>query len=573
MRNSPTAKRRFALSFGSVLALLASAPAFAQGLPEIAGSAAGTASREAEQSRRTQPLPEAPTRVALPQLVEPQLQLDAKQKILVRSIVVEGDQPLGEAETRSLVTPYEGRQLSMADIYELADKLTNFYRAEGFLVAKTYVPAQDARSGKLRLKLLVGRLGVVTVKNESLVNDYMVKGTIDRAFADQTYIEKDAIERAMLLVSDLAGAKTPKATIAAGAAPGSSDFNFDVPADRRVTGYAMADNWGAPSTGRVRTSAAVSVNSPLGIGDRFDLYGLMAGSEGLLNWRAAYSLPVLATGARAEIAAFRTTYVLGEPYTALAANGVAEGVSGTITYPIQRQQDSSLYLSLNGVWKQLWDIALATTTANRDIVLGTLALTRETSGMVLGHPLTTSGTLSATVGDVTYPNPALATAAAGDYVRANFMFTGTLGLIDNLTFTLTGKGQTSFGHTLDTSEQFSVTGAWAVRSFNEGLSGDSGLLATPELRYQLPEVYGIKHSIGAFYDYGSGWLAHADAAGLLPRTIYLQDIGGGYAASWDWSERRALFFKAQVAQTVGSAGVAAKYSRGTAGLFQVGTTF
>jgi hemolysin activation/secretion protein len=518
-------------------------------------------------------LPEAAPRVALPQLLEPQLQLDAKQKILVRTIAVEGDQPLGDAETRAIVAPYEGRQLSMADIYELADKLTNFYRAKGFLVAKTYVPAQDARSGHLRLKLLVGRLGAVTVRNNSLVNDDMVKGTIDRAFAGQTFIEKDAIERAMLLVADLAGATTPKATIGAGAAPGSSDFNFEAPADRRVTGYAMVDNWGAPSTGRVRASSAFTINSPLGIGDRIDLYGLMANNEGLLNGRAAYSLPVFTTGARAEIAVFRTTYVLGESYAALEANGVAQGVSGTVTYPLQRQQDSSLYLSVNGAWKQLWDIALATTTANRDIVLGTLALTRETSGDFFGHALVTSGTLSATVGDVTYPNPALATAAAGDYVRGNVVLTGTLGLIDKLSFTLTGKGQTSFGHTLDTSEQFSVTGAWAVRSFNEGLSGDSGVLATPELRYQLPDIYGVKHSVGAFYDYGAGWLAHADATGLLPRGIQLQDVGGGYAASWEWSERRAFFFKAQVAHTVGSPGAAAKYNRETAGLFQLGTTF
>jgi hypothetical protein len=47
----------------------------------------------------------------------------------------------------------------------------------------------------------------------------------------------------------------------------------------------------------------------------------------------------------AEIAAFRTTYVFGAVYNDLNATGAANGISGTLTYPMVRLRDISIYAS------------------------------------------------------------------------------------------------------------------------------------------------------------------------------------------------------------------------------------
>ncbi|MCW2318344.1 hemolysin activation/secretion protein [Rhodoblastus acidophilus] len=572
---SAPARRYLATALcGSGLALLASAPALAQSAAG-AVSAAGAASREAEQSRLTQPMPEPAPRLALPQLVEPQLRLDAKQKLLIKSVTVAGEQPLGEEETRAVLAPYEGRKLSMAEIYEMADKLTNLYRSKGYLVAKTYVPAQDARSGQLRLKLLVGQFGAVTVKNESLVNDELVEGTIAQALAGEPNIQQSAIERTLLLTHDLPGAGVPKATISAGVAPGSSDFNFAVPPDPRFAGYVMGDNWGAPSTGRERLSAALSVNSPLSIGDRLDLYGLVSRGSELLNGRVAYSAPLWTTGVRAEVALFKTTYALGAAYSALEAKGIAEGVSGTLTYALQRQQASSLFVSLNGTWKHLHDDVLGVTISEREIGLGTLGLTHEGAFNVFGHALTTSANVSGTGGDVSFVSASVSKAPAGGFGHANVNLSANLALVDALSVAATFKAQSSLGKTLDSSEQFSLTGAWGVRAFDEGAMGDSGVLFTPELRYQLPEVFGVKHVASIFSDVGAAWLAHRDPSGLQPTRTSAQDLGLGYGANWDWMAGRTLFVKAQVAWRFGGDEGASRYryGEGVKGLVQFGTTF
>jgi hemolysin activation/secretion protein len=554
---------------GVMLTTLCATAGFAQGVP----AAAGAASREAERSQATAPLTTARPAPVLPQLVEPQLTLDAKQRILIKTIVVDGDQPLGDAAARAVITPFEGRKLTIAEIYALAGDLTNLYRGAGYLVAKTYVPAQNAKSGTLRLKLVVGQWGKVTVQNQSLVSDAMVQATVENAVAGETYIQQDGIERAMLSVNDLAGAGLPKATIAAGQEVGSSNFVFTVPPERRVGGYVMGDNWGAPSTGRARLSGDVYVNSPLGLGDKLDLYGLVSRDKGLVNGRAAYALPLWAGGPRAEVAAFRTSYALGGAYSALDAEGIATGASGTLTYALQRSRAASLWLSANGTWKHLHDEALGVTTSERDIGLGTLALTRETVGELFGLPWQTGTTLSASFGRVSFDEAVLATAAEGGYGRANLAFSATLGLMERLSLTATLRGQTAFGKTLDSSEQFGITGAWGVRSFDEGLSGDSGLLLTPELRWQLPEVGEMKHALGLFADVGMAWLSEPDPSGLQARRSRAQDVGLGYYANWDWSEGRTLFVKAQVARTVGSVEGAERYDKETRGLLQIGTTF
>ncbi len=120
---------------------------------------------------------------------------------------------------RALLAPYENRKLTLALIYEAADKITTLYRNKGYLVAKAYVPAQNARDGLLRLKLVAGQYGAVTVHNSSLVRDDYLKEVVDHALAGSPLIHKDEMERALLLISDLPGAGVPRIALAPGSKP------------------------------------------------------------------------------------------------------------------------------------------------------------------------------------------------------------------------------------------------------------------------------------------------------------------------------------------------------------------
>src|SRR5262245_25579040 len=538
----------------------------------------GDALRQSEETRRT-PVPRPAAAPVLPQLIEPQLKLKDGETLFIRTFVVEGPSLADEVEVRAILAPYQGRKLTLAQIHEAADKVTTLYRNQGYLVAKVYVPAQDARSGRLKLKLVPGGYGTITTRNESLVNDSYLQGVVDHAMAGSPYIHRDGLERAMLLMSDLAGAGVPRVAIGRGQQPGTSDFVFSVPEGRRFDGYLLGDNFGSPFTGRNRLSGGLNLNSPLGAGDRLSAFGIVSQDSSLWNGRVAYSTPLGYHGLRGEAAVFRTTYVLGGIYDGLGATGTAEGISATLAYPFKRTRNDSIYLTGNFTFKTLEDNFFDVSFARRKIHSGTAALTRDQIGALFGLPLVTSTTLSFTAGYVRFPDPdqkafnIAGVDTVGPFSKANLLFNSTLAVTDKLSLTTTFRAQKSFSGNLDSSEQMGLTGFWGVRSFDEGLAGDSGYLFTPEVKQALPDFASYRHSIGVFADVGAVWIEDASYTTTQQKHTRLNDIGLGYYATYEYAPQRFLLLRAQVAHSVGPNEGGESYDRRTKGLLQAGFSF
>jgi hemolysin activation/secretion protein len=574
----------FGAGYAALLATLAATPlaltsqALAQTAVPVLPYNLGDAVRDAEAARRA-PLPRAAAEPVLPQLVEPQLTIKDNETLFVRGFEVEGPNLVGEAEVREILAPYENRNLTLGEIYAAADQITTLYRTRGYIVAKAYVPAQDARGGMLRIKLVPGQYGAIAINNESLVRNDYLQGVIDRALGGSPLIHKAALERAMLLISDLPGAAMPRVATGPGREPETSDFTFGVPEGRRLDGYLVGDNFGSPYTGRDRVSGALSLNSPLGYGDRLYAFGIVSESTNLVNGRVAYSFPLGYDGLRGEIGAFRTTYVLSGVFNVVGATGTADAITATLTYPVKRQRDESIYISGNFTHMALNDKILGVSFANRTIDLGTAAITRDTFGAFLGLPLTTSATFSFTAGNVNFPDVKQRAAnvasidTVGNYQRINLAFNATLAFNEKLSLSTLLRAQKSLSGNLDSSQQMSLSGYWGVRSYDEGLSGDSGYLVTPELKYALPDIYPYRHSIGLFTDVGAAWLENGSYTTTQKSYTQLNDVGLGYYATYEYSRARFFLLKAQVAHTYGSDRGAQVYDQRTKGLVQVGLTF
>ncbi len=537
---------------------------------------AGDALRESELARR-EVAPAAKPQPQIPQLEEPRLSIPGNEKLFVRRIEIDAPNTLIPVdEIHAVIAPFEYRKLTLNEIFDAADKLTNLYRTYGYIVAKAYVPQQDARSGALHIKVIVGSLSRVSLENNSLVDTDVLKGVINNALSPSPLIHKDEIERAMLLVSDLPGAGTPRIAVAPGKQPETSELNFIAPEAPRVEGYILGDNYGSPYTGRLRTSGSLVVNSPLGYGDRLSLFGIVSQRADLANWRAAYGFPLGLDGLRGEISAFQTTYALGGIYKPVDATGVANGATANVSYALKRQRDESIYVSSNFTHKYLDDKVLATSTAARTINSGTVSVTRNTFGSLFDMPLITNASLSATAGNVNFPNPAERAANAagvntvGSYARLNLDFSSTLAIHPLVSLSTTLRAQKSLGRNLDSSEKIAVTGYFGVRSYDQGLAGDSGYIFTPELKIALPNIENYRHSLGLFTDIGAAWLEYGGYTTTQKSYTPLSDAGVGYYSNYPVTPSVALFVKAQVAHTYGSASVAPTYNQNIAGLVQIG---
>jgi hemolysin activation/secretion protein len=460
----------------------------------------------------------------------------------------------------------------MAEITEAANKLTAFYRNKGYMVAKAYVPKQDATSGILTIKILMGAYGKVSLKNTSLIRDSFLQGVFDKTKAASPVVTRDGLERAMLLVRDMPGATMPTVTIAPGAQPGTSDFDVTVDKSQRFNGYIMADNQGSRYTGKNRLYGGIDVNSPFGFADKLSVSAMSTEDSGLQNFRASYGFPLAYNGLRTEFAASRTTYKLGGIYSDLDATGKADILEGTFSYPVKKTRDESIDLSLNLAYKKLRDEISSVGTENpRYATVATLALQRGAYGSLFGHNLFTMVSAGVNVGTLTINDEiqkALNDAGAntsGTFSKFNLTFSGNLELSEKFSVRATARLQKVLtAHNLDPTEQLFINGTTGVKAYTEAVSFDNGYVASAELRYALPTLFGIKHSVGGFVD--NGYVYAQNGEYTTNNIIMITDVGLGYYVNF-----KQFFGSVQLAQPIDQC-LAVK-DPGTRVLVQIGATF
>lgn len=550
-----------------LMCTITASTAFTQVVPNI-GDAVKQAAPPAKETPEKKEVPPAP--VILEEGEKP-FTLPEGGKIFIRDFTIEGVPEVDVAGLKELLKPYTDKELTMTQITEAANKVTLFYRDKGYLVAKAYVPKQDARDGVLRMRVIMGTYGKFSLTNTSLVRDFLIQGAFEKARDASKVVSRDGLERSILLVRDMPGAKIPTVSIAPGAVPGTSDFDVKVDRSQRFSGYVMGDNQGSKYTGRNRAYAGIDLNSPFGIADRLSVSAMSSDYSDLQSFRAAYGFPLSYSGLRGEVAASRTIYELGGIYTDLDAKGQADILEGTISYPLRRTGTDSVDLSLNIAYKKLRDDLNAVDSENpRDAAVATLSLQRGLYTSLLGRNLFLGMLGSVNLGTLKINDDtqkALNDAGAntsGTYSKLNLGISANLDITDKLSLRTSAKIQKVLtSHNLDSTEQLFISGTAGVRAYTESVSFDNGYVVNAELRHALPAPWGLKHALGLFMD--NGWVYAQEGDYTTDDRIMITDAGLGYYLSY-----QQLFGSIQFAYPIGKSSVS---DPGTRGLVQVGFTF
>jgi len=551
MADHPVVNPRFRRTVLSCSVLLLSSQAGHAQTPQIPNI--GDVSREVEASRPTPPPEQTPTPILIQE--ERPLVLPDGETLLVREFRLRDAEFIDEEEIQKVLAPYAGKPLTMTQINEAADKVTQLYRSRGYPVARAYVPRQDARDGVLTIQVLIGRYGAITIDNQSFVK--RGRSTPQAIFSHLQAgeaITNEQLERAMLLTNDLLGAQVPRVTIAPGEMPGASDFNVLVPADKRLAGYVLADNYGSRYTGRYRVNAGLDINSPFGLGDKINLAALVSEDTGLFNGNLGYSLPVNSEGLRANIGIYRTTYELGKEYSDLDATGSDVGVFIGLSYPLLRSQNRNLTLSATAATKRLKDeIEVVDDKVKKKAHTGTLSAHYESWSALWNKPAYSSAGVSVTYGRLTFNDGEqaamnkLGADIEGNFAHANLSLHSRYSLTHKVTALLTLNAQKALmNKNLDGSEQMSISGISGVQAYRESASGDNAYFINAELRYQLPNLGALSHALGAFAETGRSYYENGDYA--IENGIRLSGVGLGYLATY----KSSLYMKMQLAHVVGS---------------------
>ena len=495
------------------------------------------------------PAPPATTGTgALPeaQPERPPLKVDDRTPIRVQRIVFSGNTAFSQDVLLPLVQDALGQSLTLEGLNALANRITQYYRDQGYLLARAYIPAQDITAGTLEIAVLEGRYGKVRLDNHSRVSDTVLLRMLSRLESDQL-IAASLLERQLLLMSDLPGVVI-SSTLKPGTTTGTSDLTVRADDGPALSGSAGMDNWGNRYTGAVRTFVAADWANPLGLGDRLSLYGMGATSGGTQFGRAAYDLPINGAGTRLGAAYAHLAYSLGLDFAALQAHGTADITSLYLSHPLTRSRAANTTLLFNVDHRTLRDHVDSTSGSDvKDIDVASMALSGDRTSLqgAMGtwNAALTGGHLK--LDPLTAAADEAAYRTAGDYFKLTGGATQLQPVAGRWSVYGAFSGQLA-SKNLDMSEKFAAGGPMGVRAYPVGEAmADDALLGTLELRYALTEQW----QLAGFADAGVARLNHSALATDTDNQRNLSGLGVGAT----WKHRSNISFLTYLAWRTGDA--------------------
>lgn len=485
-------------------------------------------------------------------------------RIQVNRFEVTGVSLLTADEVKAAVEPWEGKELTVAEMQKPAEAIASAIRAKGYPLAQAFLPPQRVDGGTLEIKVQEGVVdgsagigGIVTSGAEKRIRPEVVARVLAEGAPAGQPLNGEALEQSLLVANDFPGVKKIKANLAPGSQPGTTQVEAQVEESPLVSGSVWADNYGNHFTGTGRMSFAANLNSPTGYGD---LWSLTASrSSGMTSGRAGVVVPVGNKGGRLGASYSEVSMDFAGQVIPVNLDGKARVASLFGSYPLFRSATSNISLSGSYDAKSLTHNIEGTTDSDRKIDLFTLGLLGDGLDRFGG---TYSWNLSVATGNTDLGGNAanalrdsVSARTEGHFTKTNYSAVrlapiGGPGSPWSWFASLSGQFA---GKNLDSAEKFQLGGPSGVRAYPVGEAfGDSGYLASLEVRRSLGTSMLGESNVFGFFDLGGITQYHTTwdgwSAGNRPNSYTLKGFGIG--ASLVKTDTASL--KAVVAKKIGT---------------------
>lgn len=530
----------------AILAILAPvAVSLAQQAPVVPDS--GTILQQLKPNKPPAPSPSA-TGLTVEQPAG--VKLPMSEAFMVTRLEIRGSTRFEASTLHALVADAEGQQLSLTQLGEVADRITEYYHNYHYPLARALIPAQAIKGGVVVIQVLEAQYGKVSLHNQSHVTDSLLQSTLSPLKVGDV-IEQTEMDHVLLLLSDVPKIEV-HALIKPGETVGTSDLDVTTLPGPRWSAIASIDDYGNKYTGRTRGGGTVTLVDPFDHGDYLSLAGLSSGED--LNYgRLSYETTVNGLGTRLGGAYSGLHYKLGDGLESLEGHGTAQTASLWAKHPLIRSQNADLYLQVQYDRLTLHDDLDATATkTDRHLDNGSASLTGDARDGLLAGAVSTMN-LTVTYGRLDFDSGAAQAADAASAKTQGTFSKWNLNLARQQQFTATDGLYLSFAgqwtsDNLDSSQKMIAGGPYTVRAYDLGvLSGDTGELGTLEFQHTLGTAIGGTLQATAYFDSEhivvnkEPWVAGVNSA-----TLSGAGLGLNWAGANQWSA------KLQVAEHVGA---------------------
>ena len=353
-----------AVFFAISLAALAAAPAGAQTIPP--STEPGRIPQRFEPPRT----PGVDTRITVPQIPTAVPPAQARQiRFVLRGVTVGGSTVYSAEQLAPLYQSLVGREVSLLEVYGIANQITARYRNDGYVLSQAIVPQQQIRGGVVQILVIEGRINRVLVRDPKgststlahpagSYNYFLQYAERLKASQPVTQIE---LERYLLLLNDMPGMRV-SGVLAPSDVPGTSDLILEV-TYKRIDAYASIDNRGSRFLGPYQAEVSGAYNGLFDVGDRL-LYRYVVSlfqPRELQFHEARFQTPILGQGTVLEVWGNYARTKPGFTLRILEIEGESWSWNIKLKHPILRTRAMNLWLYGQFNWQNSTNDVLTAT--------------------------------------------------------------------------------------------------------------------------------------------------------------------------------------------------------------------
>jgi hemolysin activation/secretion protein len=431
------------------------------------------------------------------------------QKLFVKQINVKGSESIGQEVLFAMLDLGEGKEMPTAELISYAQKVTDYYGSQGYILAEAFFPPQEVVNGVANMVVSEGKISQVIVKGNEKIKEEDLVNRIQIAIKDKAFKE-ESLEKVLLELNELMGL-TVKSSLKPGELPGTSNLILEVTEEEAYSFALDGDNFGSSFTGENRFGAQGSVGNLFDLGDQFFVRGVRS-DEDLNSVQTYYLIPVNDWGTTVKFDFTYSEHTLGQSLSALKAGGDSHLYNLEIGHTLFKTRDFRFAVQGGMDYRLFENEQLGTLTSEDEIFDLYLGFSGDWTDRFLGQNYF-SLRLQQGLNE-SDENRELTSRTKG---RGNITV-GTVGLtryqsanlLDSY-FILKATGQATSDRVLS-PDQFAIGGAGTVRGFPLAEhSGDNGYALTVEYVLPVPLTIPYKEknfsfgkylALTSFWDFG-----------------------------------------------------------------------
>jgi len=440
-------------------------------------------------------------------------QMYSDAKIFVKNFSFIGNEHYSSTELLDLLKPQIDRYYTLGDLLGVVESVTQFYRGNGYLVAKAVLPEQEIDAGVVNIRILEGRLSSVAVREDQSSSGSASDLTqVEKIFLlnfcgderlDLVSLTQSRVDRAINVLEDVAGVRVIQADLQPGEEVGGVGLGVQISPKEPYRLELGVDNFGNSYTGVKRAQTRFSMNGLLNSGDQFGFSYLGTDQTNLKYYGFDYSAPLGFMGWRFGGGAGRTHYVVPG---AVAVSGSADVRSLNVSYPVARSSQSSVDFVAEYEVAQLGQDTAVVENKKRDAVRFGVSGSFQDQVFDIGRS-NNDWSLAITKSDLSFENPVQDTQqTSGFKTKLAWRLNRVQGIGAQGWFAgLNAYGQFATGN-LDPYSKLALGGAAGVRAYAAGeAAGDKAVVTQLSFGDAWNSNFFERESnfsLAGFYDHG-----------------------------------------------------------------------